>query len=69
MLIIKKGDICPHRTICPYNKHAMGTDVCWGARMERDCDFKCEYVVNGKITEGFSRNPMDKTGQMKILID
>jgi hypothetical protein len=47
----------------------MGMDVCWGARPERDCDFNCDLVDNGNIVEGKSRNPLDKTGQMKILID
>ena len=68
-LHLRKGAICPHRTICSYNKYETGTDICWGARTERDCDFQCDYVIEGKIQEGFSRNPLDKTGQMKILID
>jgi hypothetical protein len=68
-LHLRKGEICPHRTICPYNKYSMGSDSCWGARSERDCDFNCDYVIEGRIQEGFSRNPMDKTGQMKVLFD
>lgn len=68
-LFLKVGEICQYRKICPYNKYATGADICWGARSERDCNFVCDFVIDGKIQEGFLRNPLDKTGQMKILID
>jgi len=68
-LYLKKGEICPHREVCPYNKYSTGIDICWGAKAERDCDFNCDFVVNGKIIEGKSRNPLDKTGRMTVIID
>ena len=65
MLILKKGKVCPLAAQCPYNE----TGQCWGAKANRDRDFTCEYIVNGKIVEGGSRISADQTGKMKVILE
>ncbi len=66
MLVLKEQEICPYASQCPYN-----TDVnpCFGARTNRPNKFFCEFVINGKIKEGGTRLPQDKTGRMKVLME
>lgn len=64
MLLLEKYKACPYGHRCQYNR----MHECWGARPDRDSEFKCSYVDNtGHITEGGFRNPRDKTGNMTIL--
>lgn len=62
-MILESGVMCQYGHSCPYNR----LNECWGARPDRDNQFKCSYVENGVIREGGYRNPNDKTGQMVIL--
>jgi hypothetical protein len=65
MLVLKEGEQCPFSTVCPYNEQGR----CWGANPNRNHKFTCEYVVNGKIIDGGTRLPGDKTGKMKVIVD
>jgi len=64
-LILEAGEKCPHSTSCPYNKN----NECWGARNNRNMRFNCSHVKNGCIVEGGTRNRLDQTGQMKIIME
>jgi len=64
MLVLEIGKKCPYRSKCPYN------DNCCGARSNRESVFTCDYVDStGNIKEGMYRNPMDKTGKQKVLME
>lgn len=63
-MILEAGEVCKI-TECPYNN-----GVCHGARFDRTNKFTCEYVVNGKLLTDFGfRNPQDKTGKMKVIME
>lgn len=69
-MILEKGKICPYADSCPYNRSVSGNENCYGARSNRDTEFICEYVVDGKIIENAGvRLPQDKTGKLKILME
>lgn len=65
MLFLKKGEVCPYANVCPHNTTHV---LCYGARADRDNEFHCDLIVDGKIKEGF-RLSEDKTGKMKILME
>jgi len=66
MLSLKENQVCPHSSKCPYNK----LNQCYGANSTRSWEFKCEWVVHGRIVEGQGvRLPGDKTGQMKVIME
>jgi len=64
-LILEAGTICPHSSSCPYNKDS----ECWGAKIDRNVKFNCSHFKNGQIIEGGTRNRLDQTGQMKIIME
>jgi len=69
-MILEKGKVCPYAEICPYNRSLTGDEKCYGARPDRDTEFICEFVVDGKIVENAGvRLPQDKTGKMKVLME
>jgi len=69
-MILEKNKVCPYANSCSYNKNMIGNEICYGARSNRDTEFICEYVVNGKIVENAGiRLPQDKTGKLKILVE
>ena len=64
MLILSENQICPLKMKC---KYASG---CWGGKPNRQNKFTCEFVDNiGNIKDNCFRNPEDKTGKMKVIID
>jgi hypothetical protein len=66
MLIINEYEVCPHRSVCPYNIH----HTCNGAKGSRDTKFHCEYYINGSFVEnGCQRLVEDKTGKMQVLME
>lgn len=65
MLVLKEGQVCPFAAQCTYNQNGQ----CWGAKPNRNLEFCCEYVVNGKILEGGLRIPGDQTGKMKVILE
>ncbi len=72
MILLEAGQMCPHHNKCPYNatKHG-GVFLCQGANPTRQNLFTCDHVeINGKIDEGKTmRNPHDKTGKMKVIME
>lgn len=66
-MILKEGEVCPFASNCPYHIGTAGP--CYGAISTRMNEFKCEYVVNGRIVEGGVRLPADKTGKMKVIME
>lgn len=72
MIVLEAGQMCPHQIQCPYNttKHG-GVFLCQGANPARQNAFTCDHVGdNGKIAEGkIMRNPNDKTGKMKVIME
>ncbi len=67
MLIIKENQSCPYSSACPHNPDSN----CAGSMLGRDTTFSCTYVdTNGIFNEsGKIRNPLDKTGNMKVLME
>jgi len=64
-LILESNKSCPYGNSCPYNT----TNECWGAKADRFEQFICEFIVDGVIAEGGYRNPLDKTGNMKVIME
>ena len=66
-MILESGEACKFASNCPYNEpHGR----CQGALSTRKNRFECKYVVNGQlITDGVSRNPLDQTGKMKVIME
>lgn len=63
MLHIKAGQTCPHGS-CPHS------EGCWGMKVGRTTDFSCDFVKDdGSIKENVFRNPLDKTGKMKVIME
>jgi len=65
MLVLEKGQICPHAHRCKHNF----SSSCWGARPNRDNEFVCSFYENGKILDKKLFNPLDKTGKMRVLLE
>lgn len=66
MLRLKESEVCPYGRSCQYNSG----DTCLGARSGRDTAFDCEFVKGGVIQDGgIVRNPHDKTGKMKVILE
>lgn len=65
MMTLKEYEICPFATTCKFSIDCYGTDV------GRKRMFTCEYVQNGKLvyTNESYRNPLDETGQMKVILE
>lgn len=69
MMILESGEICPYSHHCPLNNPMIGGS-CFGSRGDRKNTFECEYVVDGKLmAESGYRNPLDKTGRMKVIME
>jgi len=64
-LILEVGTLCPHRNKCSHNTH----NECWGAKLDRDQQFVCEFYKDGRIQESGFRNPLDQTGKMQVIMD
>jgi len=68
VMILEKNKVCPYAGRCPYNETTSSSNNCYGARSDRDTEFICEFVVNGKIVENAgTRLSQDKTGKMKVI--
>lgn len=64
MLLLKENEVCPLALNCQY------ANDCWGAKPGRKNEFNCDYVDDrGYIKENQFRNPYDKTGKMKIIVE
>lgn len=64
MLMLEARQVCHLSNVCPY------ANECWGAREGRDTKFTCEFVTeDGSIEAGRYRNPLDKTGKMKVIME
>jgi hypothetical protein len=64
MIVLKEHEICQYSVRCPYAQN------CWGTRPERENTFTCEFVnKQGQIRENCFRNPLDKTGKMKVIME
>ena len=68
MMILEAGKTCPLANECPYRESRYG-GPCHGTLNSRKTQFKCDYVVNGKIVEGAPRIPGDQTGRMKVILE
>ncbi len=64
-LILESKKVCPYANSCVHNT----SNECWGAKTNRDEQFICEFFVNGKILKDGYRNPLDKTGGMKVIME
>jgi len=66
-MILEAGQVCHLANQCPYNEPY---GRCYGALSTRMNEFDCDYVVNGQlvIRDG-SRNPLDQTGKMKVIME
>ena len=62
---LKENEICPFATTCKFSLECCGTDI------GRNNIFICEYVKDGKLVynESSYRNPLDKTGNMKVIME
>lgn len=73
MLVLQPKEVCPYSTRCPYIKQASYVNnayPCRGMDPKREYVFRCEFVKeNGIIEGGYQRNPHDKTGKMKIIME
>lgn len=70
VMVLEKGKVCLYAEKCPYNRGVSESGKCYGARSDRDTEFFCEFVVDGKIIlDAGVRLPQDKTGKMKILVE
>ena len=67
MMLLEAGEACKLAPNCPYHTGNMGP--CYGARGDRSNIFECEHVVNGRIVEGGSIIPGDKTGKMRVIME
>ena len=66
-MILESGETCQYGRVCPLNTKF---GPCYGARSDRQNIFECEYVVNGQlIADSGFRNPLDKTGKMKVIME
>ena len=68
MLVLKPNEVCPYSTSCPHNQDG----TCFGSRSDRNNQFNCSLVDNnGTFSEStnIQRNPYDKTGNMKIIME
>lgn len=67
MMMLEANQVCHLGNGCPYNE-PYGN--CMGVHTERPNTFQCDYVINGRlvITDG-SRNPLDQTGKMKVIME
>jgi len=67
MLKLKANQVCPYSNKCPYADGPNG--VCYGTRSDRDITFMCNFIDDhGNIHENRFRNPLDKTGNQKIIM-
>ncbi len=67
MLIIEAGETCPHKDNCKFND-PVGT--CFGSKSGRANKFTCEYATLTEVSnDNHVRNPLDQTGQMKIIME
>ena len=66
-MILEAGETCVYGHVCPFNTPY---SPCYGTRSDRDNKFECEYVINGKIiTDCGCRNPLDRTGKMRVIME
>lgn len=69
MLVLKEHEVCPYHVICPYVTGS-NARICQGTNPHRNTVFTCQYVrQDGSIDPGGTRNPLDKTGRMEILLE
>jgi len=66
-MILEAGQACHLANQCPYNDPY---GRCYGSLSSRKNQFECDYVVGGQlITDAGSRNPLDQTGKMKVIME
>jgi hypothetical protein len=69
-MILEAHKVCPHVNTCPYKGGSVTSEMCYGARSDRNVEFTCDYVVNGQvIVNAGIRLPQDKTGKMKVIME
>lgn len=69
MLVLKEFETCPYGNRCPYASDP-AVVRCQGLNPQRKVRFHCTYVKeDGSIGGGNLRNPYDKTGKMKLIVD
>jgi len=65
-LKLGQNQVCDHSSNCKFN--SMGQ--CQGSRSDRNKEFTCTLVsTDGVFAESGFRNPLDQTGNMKILME
>jgi len=69
VMILEKGKVCPYANDCPHNRSTNLLGKCYGARSDRNNEFFCEFVEDGKIKLDGVKTPKDKTGKMKVLME
>ena len=67
-LKLEPNEVCPHSNVCPYAEDPTTGQFCQGT-VARKHPFVCDYVQNGRISEGTMRNRNDLTGRMKVLVE
>jgi hypothetical protein len=68
-MILKEFEVCKYSTTCPYNS-GNGLDFCIGSSSKRSNTFTCNFVSeDGTILENKFRSKLDKTGNMKIIME
>lgn len=66
MIILQEGKICNFFHKCPYNKNGS----CQGSNPHRKTVFSCGYTSeDGTFNLGKERSDLDKTGNMKIIME
>ena len=66
MMILNENQVCIYGDKCPYTNEGK----CQGLNSNRNYTFTCDFINNGEfIKDGYTRNPLDVTGKMKILTE
>ncbi len=68
MLTLSENQICQHSNNCPHNQDR----TCHGSYSNRNSVFTCNLVnESGNFNENnyMQRNPHDRTGNMKIIME
>jgi len=69
-LMISENQSCPYANTCEYNSGKGIATSCSGADQNRKIPFICDLVTSeGVPIPGKFRSQLDKTGQMKIILE
>lgn len=62
--VLQENEVCPYSLNCPYSMS------CHGAKAGRPNTFSCNFANgDGTFIEGAYRNPLDKTGNMTVIME